>query len=306
MDFSHALIDSGARYAALDIVRTVVVPHGGGSLFDLVIFDPWRSPYEDPIVVPTRIPNYLESSSRFNRGRGSRDPSGRSPKAQVIKHLSRLMGGSPDDTGGVVATAIDEFAVSRPFTTVVVGAPDFEQTGWPSVICPNGTVGTIGVRAIDPRGDKVLTTANHVVDGVAGLSVCGQSVSVVDSNLVVDVATLSDPGGVQLRVPCCVCGPANVPGYAAPASFRGAGSGPGTISTVVTGTDPAIAADLRHTAVRICTRPDTVGGDSGAALLDAQDRLVGFCSERTGMAAPIGMSTWVWAEQVFNITDLHL
>jgi hypothetical protein len=95
-----------------------------------------------------------------------------------------------------------------------------------------------------------------------------------------------------------------VPGYQAPVSFDGAKSGP--VATVVTGTDPAIAAGLRHTAVRVYTQPATAGGDSGAALLDARDRLVGFCSERTGLHAAIGMSTWVWAPQVFDVMDLRL
>jgi hypothetical protein len=83
--------------------------------------------------------------------------------------------------------------------------------------------------------------------------------------------------------------------------------GLGLKKTTVVGLDPFITIATNLSQKKLYTRADTQVGDSGTALVDAQDRVVGFSLERTGLAADIEFSAWVWADLVvkrLNITPI--
>ena len=63
---------------------------------------------------------------------------------------------------------------------------------------------------------------------------------------------------------------------------------------------------LPNSQLKVLTRADTNPGDSGAALLDSQDQVLGFAFYRTGLGAPIEFSAWIWAETVFNAHGLNV
>jgi len=87
-----------------------------------------------------------------------------------------------------------------------------------------------------------------------------------------------------------------------PAFFTGAASG--YVRTRITSFDTAIFDRKPGPMCRVYTEPDTAQGDSGAALIDEEDYIVGFAYGRSPYDAPIQYSSWVWAEQVYIAHDL--
>src|SRR5205085_165176 len=55
---------------------------------------------------------------------------------------------------------------------------------------------------------------------------------------------------------------------------------------------------------RVFTKPDPVRGDSGAALLDSENNVVGFAHDLSAMGVPNQHAGWIWAESVFHELDL--
>jgi hypothetical protein len=55
---------------------------------------------------------------------------------------------------------------------------------------------------------------------------------------------------------------------------------------------------------RVFTTPCTVQGDSGAALVDGDDKALGFAIYRTGANSYMQFSAWVWADSVWSALDL--
>jgi hypothetical protein len=83
-----------------------------------------------------------------------------------------------------------------------------------------------------------------------------------------------------------------------PAAFAGAASGPRPKRTMITSYDMSVISPTPHSGGRVYTDPDTIRGDSGAALIDEDDHIVGFAVARTAFGARPEFSTWSWAEQV--------
>jgi hypothetical protein len=48
------------------------------------------------------------------------------------------------------------------------------------------------------------------------------------------------------------------------------------------------------------TEPVTASGDSGAALIDSQNAVVGFSFSRSDLRQPVQYSAWIWADAVFE------
>jgi hypothetical protein len=50
----------------------------------------------------------------------------------------------------------------------------------------------------------------------------------------------------------------------------------------------------------------TIGGDSGAALIDSDDYILGFAYSRSAVSAPAAYSSWIWADAVFHQLGLTI
>jgi hypothetical protein len=81
-----------------------------------------------------------------------------------------------------------------------------------------------------------------------------------------------------------------------PATFDGAASQ--HRETMIRGYDLSILDPDPFLASKVYTDADTVPGDSGAALVDSEDYIVGFAVSRTAFGAPLEFSSWAWADQV--------
>jgi hypothetical protein len=79
-------------------------------------------------------------------------------------------------------------------------------------------------------------------------------------------------------------------------SFEGKVSGP--TSTFVTGWTPELPRISVDTQARVMTEPDTVPGDSGAAVIDSQGYIIGFAFRRSGYNERPPLASWIWAESV--------
>jgi hypothetical protein len=88
------------------------------------------------------------------------------------------------------------------------------------------------------------------------------------------------------------------------ADFEGISSSNKTVT--VTGWSPDIPFVAPYNQLKVLTTPETEPGDSGAALIDKSDNILGFSFYRTGLGEAIEFSAWIWADSVFAAHKLHI
>ncbi|QJR12108.1 hypothetical protein DSM104443_03192 [Usitatibacter rugosus] len=93
------------------------------------------------------------------------------------------------------------------------------------------------------------------------------------------------------------------PSEAEPVRFDGAGSG-GLIKTRVRSHDAGLLRRRTSVQLKVQTPADTNFGDSGAALVDSDDRVVAFGFERTGLGEFPEFTDWIWADNALAALDL--
>ncbi|WP_146166869.1 hypothetical protein [Streptosporangium nondiastaticum] len=221
-------------------------------------------------------------------------------------------------TNELVFQVIEEVAAKGEFGVVLANAPEELQTAF----VPEPGAGFIRQQAtMDPRqlhiatagivlrrnGGWCATTARHsllqgstflprVEIGATTGRVCADDL-VTDSCL---VALDSDP-----RIPSAA-DYAGVRRCIMPAMGAGERAWfcrvdePGRVGAVVHGVDASILEPQQDFASLVYTDPVTRTGDSGVALLDSQNRMVGFAVRRTSIRAPIVQSYWIYAEQALS------
>jgi len=59
-----------------------------------------------------------------------------------------------------------------------------------------------------------------------------------------------------------------------------------------------------YNQLKVLTNPCTNPGDSGSALIDSDDHVLGFSFYRTEINAPKEFSAWIWAASVFQVHNL--
>jgi hypothetical protein len=88
-----------------------------------------------------------------------------------------------------------------------------------------------------------------------------------------------------------------------PVSFEGIGSG-NAVTTLVRAFNaelPYLDPNLQQT---VRTDLVTARGDSGAALVDTDDYILGLAYSRSAASAPATYSAWIWADAVFQKLEL--
>jgi hypothetical protein len=166
---------------------------------------------------------------------------------------------------------------------------------------------TAGVVARNQAGQNGVTMAYHAlkIHGVRGcvgqpVKMDGQAGRVLTIDEISDSAFVAlDKGiaGIPSR-PFKNVRRRPVPGLGENANFVGLASG--TKSTVITSAPPTLLISHPGLQRQILTNPDTLPSDSGCALIDDTDQLVGFCFGGSGTDSPMVFSIWIWADSVFE------
>jgi hypothetical protein len=313
-NFAEALEISGLREIKPGH-RQIIASHAEGTRFDLLILAPEVRAPRGVTVTPDRS---------YARSRPSpRDlPSIALSESENMLAMLARAGIRVDARVAVIAVA--ELARYGDFRVVVAAPPEETPTGAApqpgepghSFLAPASAlpvtfddepraVATAGVIATGDGG-LLVTTARHVIETAAARSakimVGGMPASVVGQpDLLTDSCVLAV--GCAVRPGAGAAGPLRRPPVLyMPASFAGAASGP--TQTKIISFDMSVVSPTPHSGGRVYTDPDTIPGDSGAALIDSDDHLVGFAVGRTAFGAPIEFSTWSWAEQVLTAHQL--
>ena len=286
------------RLRASNSARPIVVCHGHGTRFDLLLLDVRRRRRLRAVQ--------LERASTYARF-GSHD-SLRHHLENMLRRfdLSELL--EPE----TLLRSAHELAASSEFGMAIINAPMEIPTCALSPAVPvqayHHPIATLGsfLTDIEATADDtcLATTANHALGRHwRSLTIDGSSPKIVhrhkpsDSCLVrVNKSIMDGRQRYGLK------GPLNkTPRLNAPAFFDGAISGPTT--TLITANDLAIMDPQPEEMCRVYTEPDTAHGDSGAALIDEDGYIVGFAHSLSRYGSP-KFSTWVWAEQVYTAHKL--
>jgi hypothetical protein len=163
------------------------------------------------------------------------------------------------------------------------------------------------------HGVPVATTAAHGLGGASTLQILGTACPVKQVDLVQDAATI-DVSALRTPNISTVIGPLSgiAPAGGAAHSFEGASSK--AVSDVVIGWDVTIpwTPSSMRVQSRVYTGCCTTVGDSGAALINSNNRVVGFAQFSVAGATKKfahqssypGFAAWVWADSVYSALSI--
>jgi hypothetical protein len=232
---------------------------------------------------------------------------------QVLPSVADPRDGTPE---GLVLDALlagGNQALSEAF---LIAQPEIVQTRRPRMtrLCvpaPHVAVGrqqeisTAGIYCRDRDGVLGVTACYHGT-GPKGtdVSVDGRQSYVKLVNEVQDIVFIPLGGG-QSTGPMRGRGGISrdrEPARADRASFDGATNQ--NRSTRIFGTDNGLLRQRPTIMLKVQTDPDTDRGDSGCALIDQQDQVLGFAFERTSYDDYPEFTDWIWAANALKSLDL--
>jgi hypothetical protein len=298
---SEAYRDVARKLSASRKTRPIVVGHADGTRFDLLLLDPRRRKRLAGIQLKGDQTSARLISSSL-------------PRERLNSVLRRSGLGDSLETETLLTSA-QELAGSSEFGVAIVNAPREIPTCAlsPAVSlrsADNNPVATLGSFLTDTDMEHtdvcLATTAEHalgqrpralVIDGFP-LEVVRRHKS-TDSCLVrVNRSILDGRQRNGLKGPL----QGKAPRLYSRATFDGATSGP--TPTRITAFMPEIFDPPPGEKCKVYTEADTAMGDSGAALIDEDDFIVGFAYQRSSYESPLQFSSWVWAEQVYMAHNL--
>jgi hypothetical protein len=284
-----------------EATQMILVSHASGTRHDLLVFDPY---YRDKPRVADIGP-----FDRENIHESLPVPSQSPLLAERLRQVD------VDLEERIVARAVEEVAQTGRFGLVVMPAPREIPTCAPSPALPvrvaegnrEDPVASVGVVLLAPNNVVYATTALHALNGDTEVVSVGQaSGRVIRRNSVTDscVIQLSNHSVPRPET----VGHINMFRAAMPPLYRSAeftGVSSGHKVTQITAVDLSVMDPQHYLGSKVYTSPDTIPGDSGAALLDENEWLLGFAATRSSFDASVGFSTWTWAEQVLSVHELQ-
>jgi hypothetical protein len=289
--------------------RQIIVSHADDTRHDLLVLAP---------NVPETFGVTVRPVQSYGLVRGALGGISDVALAEGARMRAMLARANIDVDVRSIILAVTELADRADFRLVVAAEPDETPTEAPtmmgapvqSFVAPApalpvtiggepDAVATAGVIGADGAGGVLAITAWHAVSAASVMAVeirvGGAAASVVRRDKLTDSCLLSvtcrDWAGVGraglLRF---------APAEHRPATFDGAGSG--HKQTKIRAYDLSVLDSSPYLSSKVYTDPDTVPGDSGSALIDSEDHIVGFAVSRTAFGAPLEFSTWSWAGQV--------
>lgn len=286
------------RLGVSPAARSIIVNHANATRFNLLFLDP---EYESE-----RISSTVDQRDATYAMQNDHDAS-LNVTEQLLERIE--IGVDP----AVLLASGTELAQRLEFGVVLAQAPEEQDTCAvsPAVALTgvnNGIVATIGV-ILPSNNGYVATTANHALRGdIKKLAIRGRPIKVLKRHSASDSCLIAlDQDLMQARRCLGIAGPlrGTPPPALADVFFDGAVSGP-TKTRTHTYFDLSLLDVQSDELSRIYTDPDTVKGDSGAALIETrEDHVLGFAHRRSAFKALIQYSSWVWAEQVYTVHNLY-
>jgi hypothetical protein len=272
-----------------------VTAHGQGwPRYDLVVFTPTSQPVRHVPVEITRADleaGWQRWSSRFS----AQTARGGDPRLQRILPLG----------SSVVADVLVRMSPAMLFCP--------EPEALPTALVPSpawavedpaapGSRSTAGVLAYS-QGRLGATAALHALAKAKAADVNGMPGRIRSRDPITDSCFIELEAAPPLP-PRATRGPLRglIPRQFEQVSFEGVASG--RVGTVVTAWSPDLLQPVPGSQVKVLTRPVTAPGDSGAALLDPDDHVIGFAFYRTGFGADAEFAAWIWAASVFDAHGL--
>ncbi len=300
--FLRTLKDTGISSRGINNGQRFIIRHGNTvrPRHDLVVFDPgFRS--NEPFVVPViyaPLDEFREGWESFLKNINLSLP--KSTFRAMIDYGQRAVEEAlMTQSFGLIVTTPLEQTLTSALPSPAIGAAHKNKVEPP--IC------TIGVIA-KSSGREGVTTALHALNPKYSSAYVGGLMGTIDprdKNNVTDSCFIQVPG-IFARYSSSyhlLAGPlkGKVPGINQPVSFERCNSG--RILTKVLGWDPDIPFLVTpNKRLLVLTNPVTIPTDSGTALVDPSDQVIGFAFLTTG--ADSGFSGWIWAETVFDAHSL--
>jgi len=297
---SEAYRNAARRLGASRGARPVVVCHADGTRFNLLLLDPHRR--TDWAAVQLEGPEMSDSIG-----------SPTVPEERLDNLLRRAdLNDALEPT--TLFDSVRELVASSQFGVAVVSAPQEIPTCAVSPAVPilsvdNTPLATLGafLSEVDPTAaDKcVATTVDHALrNGWDGFTVDCARLDVISRHHASDSCLLRVKKSLlDGRQQNGLKGPLRItPNLYRFATFDGASSGPKR--TRISSFDPAIVDPDPDELARVYTEADTARGDSGAALIDGDDFIVGFARRISGYDSPIQYSSWTSAVMVYMAHNL--
>jgi hypothetical protein len=291
---------------------SIVLSHGTEitKRYDLIVFLPSRNTIQNPHVVNhVRISrqDIQDGWSKFLRSHSNtfQGPRKRITGRQRSRELNALL-----EYG---AGAAIEAYEAQPFGVVFVPMPQLFRTkgvvvnaALPSQamkVCEKNkeaeALATVGIISRNKSGKVGVTTALHALSGKRKRVWVGDY-----QGTVLTRDTWSDSCFIRVQDPSIMAvrgskGPliGKTPRSNEDVTFEGISSG--KVSTIVIGWDPRLPYFERHSQFTVLTKPVTAPGDSGAALIDTDNNILGFAYSRTGFGERVEFAAWIWAQSVF-------
>lgn len=319
--YTHALQRAKASPLAAQQAETIVVAHGPSAnpRYDLVVLDPGYlgdEPYAERLhdLDPADLRAGWDRWQRHVLAK-LRDAAfaGYNRAAEDFQRNLRLV------------SALDysfpaEALEMKRFGLIVARQPLLQSNSvptpcWHLAPIPGGTpVSTVGAVVRDVKGRDGVTVALHSLMAAVPSAVLGTRVEISDGGTslvgaVQSIDQVSDSAFVEIHPPFVQHprgskGPLRgvSPRANEQVAFEGLSSGSATAT--VTGWSPDLPLVLPYSQLKVFTTPATSPRDSGAALVDGDDHILGFSFYRTGIGQPIEFSAWIWADSVYAAHNL--
>ncbi len=282
-------------------VRALNVAGGFGRPPSLLILDPDIETIDQSRRITQSVNFDLQVSSQIlaELRKESAQPEDHQDANLRTQLVAQLLRGEPQDLLDFVGLMRPEVIVSR--------LPRMERLCAPasSVRVHAKQVSSLGIFCHDSEGVFGATACYHGTGPVGtAVTVDGVKTQVSRADVVQDIVFIPLPRDLANRH---LAGRAGVrqlrqPAQSDPAHFDGATSGP--TETIIDSNNPGLLRPRPSVQLRIQTRADTNRGDSGCALIDEHDQVLGFAFERSAIGDFPEFSEWIWADNALRALQL--